>query len=475
LVKEVRVPALLVKHAGDAVAIQSDAEKKQTPVPAVSIWDGRKGTPLDDLSPSCLAARIEEERFRDGVPGVLGDRGHSFAEFFDTRLVRRGDDCYVDVLQMMFWSDTMPNASSKWDVDDKITKWNRFRDMLEAATADSAEAQPAAYSYGLSPRLRRGLTSQQSTQGSFGMSFSGYGADAQQTQQFSGRLYDPEIVGFTPHAAEFPEGQARAAAFGWIVGPERDGPGANRRRLAVEQAQLGAFVAVPSWWRTVLLRICTGFASESELPDVPQWWALINSPKRHEPGKNCRVHALRLPGTAAEFDRRLGMQVVRFPYIRTQAQRAPVPVLRAGEHGALLIEGGRLWRSTEVTVGAQRATSIRVLPNMEAIIAEFRCVDRPTTFKEEMPPKKQEPSAKDATADQLFRVPVQIWTSEGMAHQEYYARIAVPAGHKGSFCPQEGEPPPKIASGKPDGPPQQDTAAAQRAQPLQDATAAGGR
>ena len=92
-----------------------------------------------------------------------------------------------------------------------------------------------------------------------------------------------------------------------------------------------------------------------------------------------------------------------------------------------------------------------------------------------MPPKKQEPSAKDATADQLFRVPVQIWTSEGMAHQEYYARIAVPAGHKGSFCPQEGEPPPKIASGKPDGPPQQDTAAAQRGQPLQDATAAGGR
>jgi hypothetical protein len=111
-----------------------------------------------------------------------------------------------------------------------------------------------------------------------------------------------------------------------------------------------------------------------------------------------------------------------------------VPVLRAGEHGALLIEGGRLWRSTEVTVGTQRATSIRVLPNMEAIIAEF-CVDRPITFKEEVTPKKREPTAKEATADQLFRVPVQIWTSEGMAHQEYYARIAVPDGHEGSFCP----------------------------------------
>lgn len=430
------------RMSGDALELVRDS-----PVPGLVLY-GRDWVPLDEISPRCLATRIESERFSDGAPGMLGDRGHRFAEFFNTQIVRRSNDCYVDVLQNMFWSET-PEAvaaesqaagsggviqvaaaaghrTAAADADDK---WKEFRALLEATNGKSAEAQPASYSYGLSPRLRRGFTSEQSVNAGASLAWNGNGAEMRDTQQFSGVVYDPEIVGFTPRVAgrgcetPHPAGracdQARAAGFGWIIGPRREGPGASWRRLAVEQAQLGAFVAVPSWWRTVLLRVCTGFATERELPQAPDWWAIENAPWDRKPGGDCRVHALRLPGTAAEFDRRLGMQVVRFPYIRPRPQEDATQVLRAGAPGSLLLEGGRLWRSTEVTVGAQRATRIRVLPNMEAIIAEFRCIDRPTASK----PLPPEPGS----GDQVFTVPIRVWTSEGVTQQELSVNVLVPA------------------------------------------------
>lgn len=405
-----------------------DLVREKIPVPSLSLYEGdARWVPLNDMSPSCLAARIESQRFMEGAPGVLGDRGHSFGEFFDAEIVRRGDDCYVDVLQTRFWSET-PEGNAAAEVrtakapgagDDGAAKWARFQTMLEAATGATAEAQPAAYSYGLSPRLRRGFTSEQATNAGVGLSVSGYGAETRDTQQFSGTLYDPEIVGFTPRAADGTDEQARAAGFGWIIGPRREGAGAGWRRLAVEQAQLGAFVAVPSWWRTVLLRVCTGFATERELPQAPDWWASDRASAGHEPGTSCRVHALRLPGTAAEFDRRLGMQVVRFPYIRTRRQNETPQELIAGKPGSLLLEGGRLWRSTEVTVGAQRATRIRVLPNMEAIIAEFSCIDRPTTFI-------GRDTGKLSEGYQTYIVPVHVWTSEGTTKQDLRVNVLVP-------------------------------------------------
>src|SRR5206468_4310299 len=57
---------------------------------------------------------------------------------------------------------------------------------------------------------------------------------------------------------------------------------------------------------------------------------------------------------------------------------------------------------------------------------------------------------EDTIPDLTFRVPVHIWTSEGMAHQNYYVRISVPNGHKGPFCSREGEVLTELASGKPD-------------------------
>jgi hypothetical protein len=51
--------------------------------------------------------------------------------------------------------------------------------------------------------------------------------------------------------------------------------------------------------------------------------------------------------------------------------------VRAGRPTKLLIPGSRLWRSATVTLGAQRADRLVVLPNMDGIIAEFDCVELP--------------------------------------------------------------------------------------------------
>ena len=68
-----------------------------------------------------------------------------------------------------------------------------------------------------------------------------------------------------------------------------------------------------------------------------------------------------------------------------------------GSPAALLIKGTNLWRSTEVTLGAQAADEIRVLPDMAGIIARFQTVKEPTSVDGTLPRS----------------VDVNIWTSGG--------------------------------------------------------------
>jgi hypothetical protein len=88
----------------------------------------------------------------------------------------------------------------------------------------------------------------------------------------------------------------------------------------------------------------------------------------------------------------------------------PAFTLQVGEPADLILTGGRLWRSTEVTLGAQTANEIVVLPNMEGIIAKFKCI------------KPQQPL--NSRSDQ--NVDIRVWTSEGVTQQSFTAKLVTP-------------------------------------------------
>ena len=75
--------------------------------------------------------------------------------------------------------------------------------------------------------------------------------------------------------------------------------------------------------------------------------------------------------------------------------RLDTHTLRPCRPGSIVIPGARLWRSTRVTIGAQRADRIEVMPDMQGVIAHFNEVlplaDGRSSF-----------------------VTLRVWTSEGM-------------------------------------------------------------
>ena len=101
---------------------------------------------------------------------------------------------------------------------------------------------------------------------------------------------------------------------------------------------------------------------------------------------------VRLPSAIPEISRKLGFDVLQEPYLYNPEQR----LLTVGHPYSLLLEGGRLWRSGS-NAGEQRATKITVLPNMDGILAEFKCAQPPPGGK------------RDDT--HYF---VRVWTSEGV-------------------------------------------------------------
>ena len=84
-----------------------------------------------------------------------------------------------------------------------------------------------------------------------------------------------------------------------------------------------------------------------------------------------RTEIVRLPGVANDISRRLGFEIIQEPYLFMDQQ---TQLLHASYKGDIVLKGGRLWRSTQVTLGSQKADRIIVLPNMEGILAHFDCV-----------------------------------------------------------------------------------------------------
>jgi len=89
---------------------------------------------------------------------------------------------------------------------------------------------------------------------------------------------------------------------------------------------------------------------------------------------------------------------------------------------SVLLAGRRLWRSAVVTLGAQPASSMTVLPNMKGLIANFDYV-RPAAARNKTPDQStQTRSADDVPTTEIVRV----WTSEGSVILSTPVRIVMP-------------------------------------------------
>jgi hypothetical protein len=238
----------------------------------------------------------------------------------------------------------------------------------------------------------------------------------------------PIVIGYG--LAPVVEKKPHYTEFGWVIAPQIK-IGSGERSHSDRQYALAAVVSVPSWWRSMNLEIETCWVVRADLHKLKQDVSCGGE------GERPATHTVRLPGVISELSRKLGFEFVQEPWLD---YRYPVDTplrLEVGRPAQVLLTGGRIWRSTEVTLGAQKADEITVLPNMEGIIAKFRCVRR----------------QYDKDDDEKSIVPIRVWTSEGVTDPPENAelinaskadRIDAPNADKAKRanadnCPEENE------------------------------------
>ncbi len=422
------------------------------------------------VSTNCLAAMLLEESLVRPTAEQPRNHGAALQDFFDIKVERVASGCSVSVqpkINTLRLPDKMENAPcdmKKLETPHSSKILCRLNQVLEGpGYGDQPLEQPAtrAYGYSLSPRLRQNVevkASQNDTAG-IGSASAGFGLGSTHSLEYRG--VEPEVVGFARPIPSVAERRILGARFGWLISPR---PGREMTwSVPLEQAQLSAVVALPSWWRSALLQVCSRFVPYKALADVvtDKFW---------QRGRQCRVEMIRLPGSAADISRRLGMDVLTTPYM-DQWSPGP-PVLYAGNTGEpthLLITGERLWRNTVVTLDGQKADRIEVLPDMVGITATFDCVHKPTSERTRSnwtPSQRAEskPATKSSTGDHLpatasrtgagvtsmeaappppdplytaYIVPVIVWTSEGHTHSQD-ATVVVRTDNTFRSCPAPG-------------------------------------
>lgn len=191
-----------------------------------------------------------------------------------------------------------------------------------------------------------------------------------------------------------------AVRFGWVI----SGRGLQQ---PAQKAQM-ALVSVPAWATSLDMTISRG-------------WLGRNS-QALEPVETSRAE-VPLPTDYEALDTILFKDGEgRRPKILDDFMRDRLTV-SACAPARILIPGSRLWRSAEVTLGAQLASKITVLPNMEGIIAEFAEVEIPNPMPVDPPGgalARFAPGARTVQAD------LRVWTSEGMDRADDPVAIRLP-------------------------------------------------
>lgn len=193
--------------------------------------------------------------------------------------------------------------------------------------------------------------------------------------------------------------------FGWVISSRDDMQPTQKSQLAL--------VSVPAWTNTLNLSVTVGWLDRHGRPIRDDASSFDDVPIHVPPNLEALDSVFR---EDAQFS--LGPTILHH-------EMASHTYLKVGQKKAkILIPGKRLWRSATVTLGAQAASRITVLPNMEGIIAEFDEVELPqvafdtTTKYESCDAQSDDPRWCDKLLDpELSAQPVtlRVWTSEGVA------------------------------------------------------------
>ena len=222
----------------------------------------------------------------------------------------------------------------------------------------------------------------------------------------------PIIVGRGSNQPSSPGNESGIKArFGWVIAPSvRGGADQSSSRIlqTTQQYTLAAVVSVPSWWHRVLLTYRTCWVDPRHLK-LAAWSDLVECTAVGKP----RSGTIDLPGKIDDISRKLGFWVLNAPNLDDET----VVTLTAGRKESVVIRGTRLWRSTAVTLGGQKADKIEVLPNMNGIIATFNCLQ--------------------AQEETISLHDLEVWTSEGKTPSK---SVTVYPPNPSSSCSEDGTP-----------------------------------
>jgi hypothetical protein len=229
-----------------------------------------------------------------------------------------------------------------------------------------------------------------------GAGFFGIGAGVSESRTASVMVGYGDGKGGGPDNEE--TGDDGSIAFGWVISTRGDMEPTLKNQLAL--------VSVPAWTDILHLTVHVGWLDRESNP--------------LSGGRDEFDVSISVPPDFEAFDSifRDEAWVTHGPRIQDDKMDKNLSA-RSGQPLKILIPGSRLWRSASVTLGAQQANRIRVLPNMEGIIAEFPPIDLPHAaykYNKEGDVKLEE--CKEFEQLQSRPVRLRVWTSEGVVKAE---------------------------------------------------------
>ena len=240
---------------------------------------------------------------------------------------------------------------------------------------------------------------------------------------------------------------SRGTEFGWIIAPEKRWEESGGNWHPHRQYDLSAVLSIPSWWRRVKLSVVTCWRT---LRDIEEFgdeefercdYLPEDAGNQNLQGRSEYTYAIKLPGDIGEVSRKFRMRVREVPYILDTMFRDKPYLFDVGERADIVIEGGRLWRGTRVTLGTQSANEIIVLPHMQGIVATFNCVRRPpywqVTNRKEMQNIEGNTAVAANSKPRIWKTKVQVWTSEGVTAPPLPVYVVESNRYTSELCPQD--------------------------------------